>query len=316
MPIPPLYPLLFEPFFRPMPWGGHRLRSWFPQSFPPDTRIGEAWLLSDHPLHASRVLNGPLTGTTLRQLMADRAAELLGHANDRFPLLIKLLDANEHLSIQVHPDDAAARRWAPDEGGKTEAWVILHAEPHASLYLGLKPGVNRTELEDAIKSGSIVECLNRFTPTVGECWFVPAGTIHAIGPGVTLLEVQQPSDATFRLFDWGRVDELGKPRPLHLKAGLECLKPEIDGTKLLCCPADATDVQLVSCPFFRVERMRPSGRTKVSGPTALFLVRGDTRLTSVAGELNLAAGQLVYLSAGVNATLDSGPGGEAIAVRC
>ncbi len=300
----PLYPLPFEPFLRPMPWGGKRLGEWvgLPTLAMP---VGEAWLLSDHPLHASRVASGPLQGVTLRQLMEERGEELLGQARvaqaPRFPLLIKLLDARERLSIQVHPDDADAERWAPAEGGKTEAWVILEADPTSIILLGLKPGVDKAMLARELAAGTAELCLRRHEPKPGECYLVPAGAVHALGGGLLLLEVQQTSDATFRLHDWGRVDAQGRPRPLHWEAGLACVKEHLPNAGLQR-PAPLPDgsERLVSCDYFTITRFDVSDSKAVHGPCILIGLEGELRVLGGGCETTLARGHatLVPHSAG------------------
>src|SRR5262249_19325002 len=150
--------------------------------------------------------------------------ELLGA--DRcavFPWLVKYLDARDWLSVQVHPDDEAVRRLWPGEGGKTEAWFVLAAAPESKIYAGLLPGVDEPALRKALATGTVADCLHQFRPRPGDCLFLPAGTVHAVGGGVLLAEVQQTSDATFRLFDWNRVDAQGRPRSLHVEQALACI---------------------------------------------------------------------------------------------
>src|SRR5262249_28961480 len=158
-------------------------------------------------------------GTTLRQLMEQHRDDLLGPAQDRytvFPWLIKLLDAHDWLSVQVHPDEEVVERLRPGELAKTEAWYVLDAAPNSRIYAGLKPGVGPGEFGRRLAAGTVTDCLHSFQPQPGELVFVPAGTVHAVGGGVLLAEIQQTSDVTFRLFDWNRHDSSGKPRPLHI----------------------------------------------------------------------------------------------------
>ena len=165
----------------------------------------------------------PCKGTSLRDLVRNRRTALLGPGvagGDQFPLLVKFLDAHQVLSVQVHPDDDRGRRLAADNG-KTEAWVILHAEPGSLIYAGLRPGVTRHDLAEAMRTGAVEPLLHRFEPRAGDCILIPAGTVHAIGAGVVLAEIQQMSDATFRIHDWGRTGGDGKPRPLHPAEALE-----------------------------------------------------------------------------------------------
>jgi mannose-6-phosphate isomerase len=287
----PLYPLRFAPFLRPMPWGGQRLKKWLTVDWPSDAKVGEAWLLSDHALHQSVVTNGPLAGRTLSQLLAERGTELLGFAANRFPLLIKLLDAEENLSIQVHPDDELARRWAPTEGGKSESWLVLESTPNAAIYLGLQPDLNRAKLQQALEAGTLPQCVKRYDPKPGECYNVPAGSIHALGGGTVVLEVQQTSDATFRLYDWGRVDATGKPRSLHWEAGIACLKefpPEL-GPQQIQRGEDSKEI-LVDTTFFRIQkRKRPAA---VTGPSMLISFDGMATLESKSESFLLHKGEL------------------------
>ncbi len=297
---PSLYPLPFEPYLRPMPWGGRRLEHWLGRSFESDSRIGEAWLLSDHPRHTSLVIGGPLAGVSLRQLMEHRSEELLGRELSRFPLLIKLLDARENLSVQVHPDDASAARWAPGEGGKTEAWLILESDPQAAIYLGLKPGFDKTSLARELTVGAATLCLNRHEPQPGQCYFVPAGTVHALGGGIVVLEVQQTSDATFRLYDWGRVDDQGKPRALHLEAGLACLqeRPKNAGLQVLSTMNGGTE-RLVACDYFKMNRIHLEQRMPLTGPCILVGLAGEARVLHENHQVVLKRGGTILVPASI-----------------
>ncbi len=220
-----LYPLRFEPIFRRYIWGGRRLATHLGKGIGPESDYAESWEICDRGADQSVVRSGPLAATTLGDLVTQRGAELLGkHSGcSRFPLLLKFLDAAKTLSVQVHPDDARAARLDPPDLGKTEAWVVLAAEPGSTIYAGLKPGVDRGVLEDAIRCGTCDQCLHRFQPQPGDCVFLPAGTVHALGKGLLVAEIQQSSDTTYRLFDWNRLGSDGKPRPLHIREGLEAI---------------------------------------------------------------------------------------------
>jgi mannose-6-phosphate isomerase len=226
MNVPPLCPLRFVPIFKSAIWGGRRLAEMFPGA-PVEGPIGEAWVLSDQGDNVSVVADGPLKGTTLRELMQTRRHELLGDRisqHETFPLLLKFIDAREPLSVQVHPDDEFAQTYEGVARGKTEAWVVMHAEPGSRIYAGLKAGVDGGRLERAVTSGTTEDVLHSFAPRPqGDCVFLPAGTVHALGGGITVFEVQQTSDTTYRLFDWNRVDaNTGRPRELHVKQALAC----------------------------------------------------------------------------------------------
>ena len=212
MPTVPLYPLRFKPILRRLIWGGRRLGTVLHKQIGSEADYAESWELSDYHDQISVVAEGALSGTTLRELVRARGDELLGPAigpRDQFPLLVKFIDAHQDLSVQVHPDDEKGRRLANDHG-KTETWVILDAQPGALIYAGLKPGVSRDLFANAVRSDEVEHLLHRFEPKPGECVLIEAGTVHAIGAGVLLAEIQQMSDATFRIDDWGRTGPDGK----------------------------------------------------------------------------------------------------------
>ena len=219
-------PLRFESYVRPMVWGGRQLGEVLRKPLPTDAAYGEAWEISDHPSHASVVTHGPYKGQTLRQLMEQSSSALLGESagrHSRFPWLVKLLDAGDWLSVQVHPNDEHVVRLWPGEGGKTEAWFVLATQPNSRIYAGLLPGVDEKVLREALSRGTVGDCLHQFSPRPGDCVFLPAGTVHAVGGGVLMAEVQQTSDATFRLFDWNRRDAQGRSRQLHIEEALACI---------------------------------------------------------------------------------------------
>src|SRR5262245_26444494 len=175
-------PLIFEPYLRPMVWGGRRLATALGKSLPTEGTYGESWELSGHPQHVSRVADGPLRGMSLAELCTTHTAELFGKTKSaaRFPLLIKLLDCHDWLSVQVHPNDELAAQLVPGESGKTEAWVIIEAGPTARIYAGLRPGTTRADVERHLAAGTVDQCLHSFTPRAGDCVFLPAGTVHAV----------------------------------------------------------------------------------------------------------------------------------------
>jgi mannose-6-phosphate isomerase len=218
----PLYPLRFRPIFRRYLWGNRRLGTVLGKEIGPGNDYAESWEISDHGADQSLVEDGPLRGSTLGELVQQRGEELLGrHApRPRFPLLVKFLDAAQPLSVQVHPNDAQAATQTPPDLGKTEVWVILAADPGSTIYAGLRPGLDRQQLADAIGRGTCDRVLHRFHPAVGDCVFLPAGTVHALGKGLLVAEIQQSSDTTFRLFDWNRLGPDGNPRALHVEQGL------------------------------------------------------------------------------------------------
>ena len=190
----------------------------------PDGPIGEAWILSDRDDHSSRVANGRLKGQTIGQVLEQFPKATMGKLAGRFrrfPLLLKFLDASEMLSVQVHPSDAHPELLPAGETGKTEAWVVVEAGEKSRIYAGLKPGTTTDDLRRAIAKGTMEDLLEGFTPKPGEAIFLPAGTVHSLGKGVVVFEVQQNSDVTFRLYDWDRVDpKTGQPRALQVDQAL------------------------------------------------------------------------------------------------
>jgi mannose-6-phosphate isomerase len=221
-----MYPLRFEPIYQYRVWGGRRLGELLRAPLPDNGPIGEAWLLSDRDDHPSKVANGPLQGLTIRQLMDQRPAQVLGKLTgrfNRFPVLLKFLDAREKLSVQVHPQDGERDLIPPGETGKTEAWVVLQVGPTSRIFAGLKPGTTQDQLEQALSSRNLPDLLASFTPKVGDAVLIRAGTVHCLSD-VIVFEVQENSDVTFRLYDWDRVDpRTGKHRPLQVEQAMACV---------------------------------------------------------------------------------------------
>ena len=260
----PLYPLRFQPLFKRYLWGGRRLSTVLGKPIGEGADYAESWEVVDHDADQSVVSNGPLAGMTLGQLVRERGAELLGRhaagsiASGRFPLLFKYLDCQRDLSVQVHPDDAAAARLDPPDLGKTEAWVILDALPGSRVYAGLAAGVTIRAVAKAVEEGQTPRCLHSFEAQVGDVVFIPAGTVHALGAGLLVAEIQQASDTTYRLFDWNRVGPDGKPRPLHVAEALAAIDES------MCCVGPvrpkATErplvERLVACDKFVLDRWR------------------------------------------------------------
>ncbi|MBX3441823.1 MAG: class I mannose-6-phosphate isomerase [Planctomyces sp.] len=299
-------PLQFTSWFRPQVWGGRRLQAVLGKPLPPEGRFGEAWDLSSQPLHISRVAAGPLAGQTLAELWSRLAPEWRGAdavSGQPFPLLVKWLDCHDQLSVQVHPDDAAAGRLLGDRCGKTEAWVVIHAEPDARIYAGLQPGVDASLLCAAIDDGTVARHLHAFQPQRGDVVFIPAGTVHAAGGGIVMAEIQQTSDATFRLYDWQRPGPDGQPRPLHLREALACIdwsRGPVDPVARLDldAPADAEPQTLLECPYFafRAVRLRSRAqRLSGEGVSILMTLAGAAEVESAAGAVALPLGATCLL---------------------
>jgi mannose-6-phosphate isomerase len=216
-----LYPLTFQPIFKERVWGGRTLARLYGKKLPPGVPIGESWEISDRPGDASVIANGPLAGKNLRWLMENRGRELLGSAKSlagRFPLLLKILDAQEKLSLQVHPPAHKAAELGGEP--KTEMWYIADAVPGAELFVGLQPGTTRADFERKLRDGSVADCFHHVPVRPGDAMFLPSGRVHAIGAGLVIFEIQQNSDTTYRVFDWNRVGLDGKPRELHAPQSL------------------------------------------------------------------------------------------------
>lgn len=274
------YPLRFEPLFRRYLWGGHRLGTMLGKAIGSEDDYAESWELVDHGDDQSVVSAGPLQGLTLQELVARHGEQLLGrHANQtQFPLLFKFLDCNRTLSVQVHPNDEQGALLDPPDLGKTEAWVVLAGEPGSKIYAGLKPGVTREHLAAAIEAGHCETCLHVFEPAVGDCVFIKAGTVHALGAGLLIAEIQQASDTTYRLFDWNRVDAEGKPRQLHITESLEVADYE-RGPVAPQVPIKTASPQrerLVECDKFILDRLTISEPAALSEPQTA-VVGGDER---------------------------------------
>jgi mannose-6-phosphate isomerase len=246
-----LYPFLMTPVFDPRPWGALDLAPIYPNHrF--EQKIGEAWLTGDD----CKATNGPLQGRSLAELSAQYGREMVGDAAlepNRFPLLVKFLFPHEKLSVQVHPDDEGARR-VGQPWGKTECWYIAQAKPGAQIALGLKPGVTRAQFESAIKEQRAEELLNWINVFPGEMIYVAGGTVHTLGPGSIIVETQQQSDVTYRLYDYGR------GRELHLEEGIKAMKEKVGSGKVIRpAPSEIDGTRnrrspLVASPYFAVER--------------------------------------------------------------
>lgn len=269
-----LPPLIFAPLYRHYLWGGRRFESFLGRQLDQAGPYAESWELVDRGEEQSVVRAGPLAGQRLGDLLRGHSGELLGGSGQRkaFPLLFKFLDANKVLSVQVHPDDAAASRRTPPDRGKTEAWYVIDAEPGSRIYAGLREGVDRQDLAQAIAAGQCAELLHGFEPVAGDCIFIPAGTVHAIGAGLVVAEIQQSSDVTFRLFDWNRVDADGQPRPLHLEEGLAAARCTGPVTPVRKQPtADPAAKRLVDCKYFGFDEVTPASTWQTTGGACEFL---------------------------------------------
>jgi mannose-6-phosphate isomerase len=289
--------LQFEGIYQERVWGGRALAEAFARPLPSGRVIGESWEIVDRPEAQSRVSKGPQAGKSLREMIEAHGADIMGPgwpADRRFPILVKWLDCRERLSLQVHPPAAQA----PALGGepKTENWFIARAAPEAALIVGLRPGVRQVEFERALDSGVLEKCLNRFVVDEGDSVLVESGTVHAIDGGNLILEIQQNSDTTYRVYDWGRLGLDGKPRPMHRREALASILWNQPAPPLVrAAPVAAV---LADCPLFRIRREPLAAGATVAfsarqQPRLLHVVRGRVR-ESATGTL-LAAGDNVLL---------------------
>lgn len=226
-----VYPMIFEPVLKSYLWGGRNLAR-LGRTLPPEGVVAESWEIAGHEDGTTRVINGPYAGQLLTEVHRELGLALIGERNawaqarGKFPLLVKLLDAAQPLSVQVHPDDDYALAHEGNELGKTEMWVVLHAEPGAELILGVTAGTTPQAFRAAIFEGRLEPSLHRVPVKAGDHVCVPAGTLHAIMGGLLIVEIQQNSNTTYRVYDWNRVDASGRPRPLHVDKALDVINFE------------------------------------------------------------------------------------------
>ena len=302
-----LYPFTFEPRFKERIWGGRRLAEMYGKALPSGTPIGESWEISDRPGDESVIANGPLAGHTIRWLMEHHGSEVLGRASPaaegRFPLLCKLLDAREKLSLQVHPPVERAATLGGEP--KTEMWYVADADPDAELFVGLRRGVTRDEFESKVRTGAVAECFHRIAVRRGDTMFLPSGRVHAIGAGLVIFEIQQNSDTTYRVFDWNRMGLDGKPRELHVDQSLASIDFDDFEPRLSDAAWQTRGTvrwrTVVRHPLFTVDEMRVSdvrelplrpGRLRV-----VAVVAGAVQARGVGGAVRVQAGGFVVLPA-------------------
>ncbi|MBN1217655.1 MAG: class I mannose-6-phosphate isomerase [Anaerolineae bacterium] len=284
-----IYPLTFTPVFRDYIWGGRNLETRFGRALPPGI-VAESWEISGHASSSTPVDHGPLAGRTLLEITRQLGLELVGIRSwamlerGKFPLLVKLLDANQPLSVQVHPPDDYAIEHENGDLGKTEMWYVLHAEKDAYIIYGLKPDVTPESFRQAIETNTVEKTLHKLPVKPGDVIFIPTGTVHALMEGLVMTEIQQNSDTTYRVYDWGRGGAEGKPRPLHIDKALavtnfDMVEPGPTIPQLLEETHEARRELLVSCPYFHTEKFT----FKQAG--ASFAGQGDGRTFEIWGIL-------------------------------
>lgn len=312
-----LYPLKFAPRYVEKIWGGRKFENILDKPLAPG-QIGESWEIYDFPPGvvaksgqwvSATVANGPLAGQTLHELIESHGQAIMGDvqlAGGQFPLLIKFLDAREDLSVQVHPDEAYCARH-PEAHLKSEAWYILQSEPGARILKGLMPKVTREAFESAIGDGSVEKLIRPIPVKAGDCHYLPSGTVHALGAGILAAEVQTPSDTTFRVFDFNRIDpSTGQTRTLHVQQAIETIdfsgNPEPKQTRSHVASVHTTVTRLCQCEFFTMEKVRfaggMQGELPFDQPVIWMMLEGEAEL-SVEGGLStpVKKGETVLLPA-------------------
>ena len=307
MTLAPDAPLRFTPICQYRLWGGRNLAHWL--SVPlPDGPVGEAWLISDRDDNPSRVSEGPLTGKTLTELVRDFPQEMLGQfagQYQRFPLLLKYLDVAQMLSVQVHPSEAHRELIPPGEEPKTEGWVVLEAKPESRIYAGLKPGVTRETLK-TLSLKTVDDALPSFAPQLGESVLIEAGDVHSLGNGVVVVEIQQNSDVTFRLYDWDHIDQTtGQKRPLQVDKALDCVNFEqgIIGprTPQVTMQGQARRELVLDSKYFQLARLSASQAFDVgaaNAPAIIVCLDGQGAI----GDAGMKKGDVILLPAAVGKT--------------
>jgi len=290
-----LYPLLLEPSLHVKVWGGRKLESVMGKSLPTNEPYGESWEMHD----TSTVVNGALAGSTLSEVLAQYGADLIGAQNDPsdgMPLLVKFIDGSDWLSVQVHPDDAQAAELEGQPRGKTEAWYILSTDENAELVIGVKPGTDRDEMAAAIRENRLEDLIVKSKIRAGDVLYIPAGTVHAVGPGTLLYEIQQSSNTTYRLYDWGRMGLDGNPRELHIEKGVQV--SNVESLPIINHVDDDNSpvVTVVSGEFFTTTLHRVGGSVPMTLNTG---GRFFHSLTCIKGSCTIQAGETTI-------TLDTG----------
>lgn len=315
-----LYPLTFQPRYVEKIWGGRKLETVLGKTLPAGKQIGESWELYDFPpgvveegaWTSATVASGPLAGRTVHELVEQYGRDLHGDVplveGRQFPILIKFLDAREDLSVQVHPPKAYADTH-PGAHLKTEAWYVIQHEPAARILKGVRPGVTRQQFEKAIADNTVEDLICAIPVKEGDCHFLPSGTVHALGAGILVAEVQTPSDTTFRVYDFGRLEN-GKPRKLHIAEALECIDfdapPPPPQKRSHVASYFTTVTRLVDCPFFRIEKVRMTEglheKIPYDQPVIWMMLEGSAQLTvdGIAEPVSVTRGQTVLLPAKMN----------------
>lgn len=314
-----LYPLKFRPIFKERIWGGRKIETAFGKKLPEGEKIGESWELSGVDGDVSVVSNGKLKGNNLQELIEIYMGDLVGDKvfekyGEEFPLLIKLIDADDNLSIQVHPDDKLAAE-RHHSFGKTEMWYVVGHEPDAMLYLGFNQPVDKEKYLKYLEAGTLAELLNAYKVQDGDAYFIPAGTIHAIGKGLLIAEIQQTSDITYRVFDWNRVDpKTGQGRELHTELALDAIEYKSRSDyKTVAAPKVNAPVTLEKCPYFQTNSLIVDGAVErdyadMDSFVIYICLDGDLELEYDGGTETVKKGETVLIPAELNEVTLKGQG--------
>ncbi len=302
------YPIKFTPILQEKIWGGTKLNSFLNKKSQTDN-IGESWEISTVSNNVSIVANGSLKNKTLQELLETYAEEFVGKKvykifANKFPLLIKFIDANDDLSVQLHPNDELAKK-RHNSFGKTEMWYIMHADKNARLILGFKEGITQEKYQKSLKSKELITVLNEVPVKNGDTYFLPTGTVHAIGSGVLLAEIQQTSDVTYRIYDWDRVDTKGNQRQLHLKEATEAINFNYKGEKVNYKPVVNKSVSMVSCKYFTINflsinKKKLMNYTHVDSFVIYMCVYGSAKIIGLDFKVSITMGETVLIPAQLN----------------
>jgi mannose-6-phosphate isomerase len=314
-----LYPLKFYPVFKSYLWGGRNLEK-FGKSLP-EGIVAESWEISCHPNGVSMISNGEYAGTPLPKFIADFETKVMGTTlppNDltKFPLLVKLIDANDKLSVQVHPDDTYAASHENGELGKNEMWYILEAKPGAELIFDVRPNITKEDFARAVEQGTIENCLKKLPVSSGDVINIPAGMIHAIGAGIILAEIQQNSDTTYRVYDYDRVDANGNKRPLHIEKALEVIgfnagnrREKAEGLTIQASPETQRKFMMAN-RYFAVELNTIRGMLQEIADGRKFFIyfitEGSGEILYDGGSIPVTRGESVFLPAALGSYMVKG----------
>ncbi|MGE5329638.1 MAG: type I phosphomannose isomerase catalytic subunit [Deltaproteobacteria bacterium] len=303
----PIYPLTFESVLKDYIWGGRNLEK-LGKVLPPEGKVAESWEASCHPNGLSVVADGFLKGKTLFQVIEEYGDKIVGtrFAGKKYPLLVKFIDANDRLSFQVHPDDDYAGKFENGGLGKNEMWYVVAAEPGAFLYLGLKQGITKEQFANAIKEDRVEECMSKLEVQAGDAVNIPAGTIHAICEGLLIIEVQQSSDLTYRVYDYSRIDSSGNTRPLHINKALDVISfggqqsTKQKGIKV-CFDGEGSKIVLAANKYFAAEKWDVDGMISQEANGTNFylytLIDGFLDVGYDGGSISVRKGQTVFIPA-------------------